>query len=48
MYTASDHRYKEMRYNRSGKSGLLLPAVSLGLWQNFGAVSEMAGMKQMI
>jgi L-glyceraldehyde 3-phosphate reductase len=29
-------RYEEMKYRRSGRSGLLLPAVSLGLWQNFG------------
>ncbi|RYY71711.1 MAG: L-glyceraldehyde 3-phosphate reductase [Chitinophagaceae bacterium] len=48
MYAALADRYKNMRYNRSGKSGLLLPAVSLGLWQNFGAANEMAGMKQMI
>lgn len=31
-----DRRYEKMRYNRCGKSGLLLPAVSLGLWHNFG------------
>ena len=36
MYTASVTRYEEMRYNRCGNSGLLLPAVSLGLWHNFG------------
>lgn len=37
-----------MRYNRCGKTGLLLPAVSLGLWQNFGNANELAGMKQII
>ncbi|MFY9579302.1 MAG: L-glyceraldehyde 3-phosphate reductase [Gaiellaceae bacterium] len=35
-YVAADGRYDRMRYNRCGRSGLLLPAVSLGLWQNFG------------
>ncbi|MCU9615114.1 L-glyceraldehyde 3-phosphate reductase [Caldibacillus lycopersici] len=38
MYSANEHRYEEMKYNRVGKSGLLLPAVSLGLWHNFGGV----------
>jgi L-glyceraldehyde 3-phosphate reductase len=37
-YTPSDKRYADMVYNRSGRSGLLLPAVSLGLWHNFGGV----------
>jgi L-glyceraldehyde 3-phosphate reductase len=36
MYLAADDRYDRMQYNRSGRSGLLLPAVSLGLWHNFG------------
>jgi L-glyceraldehyde 3-phosphate reductase len=35
-YVPSPDRYGEMRYNRCGASGLLLPAVSLGLWNNFG------------
>jgi L-glyceraldehyde 3-phosphate reductase len=35
-YVARSDRYGRMVYNRSGRSGLLLPAVSLGLWQNFG------------
>jgi L-glyceraldehyde 3-phosphate reductase len=38
MYTASSSRYNEMKYNRCGNSGLLLPAISLGLWHNFGSV----------
>src|SRR5204863_7256474 len=38
MYTPSEHRYSTMVYNRCGKSGLLLPALSLGLWHNFGGV----------
>lgn len=36
MYNASTTRYDNMKYNRTGKSGLLLPAISLGLWHNFG------------
>ncbi|WP_062208347.1 L-glyceraldehyde 3-phosphate reductase [Aureimonas sp. AU12] len=35
-YTAADTRYGEMPYRRCGRSGLDLPAISLGLWQNFG------------
>jgi L-glyceraldehyde 3-phosphate reductase len=38
VYQAADNRYHSMKYNRSGRSGLLLPAVSLGLWHNFGGV----------
>ncbi len=37
-YIASDTRYKDMQYNRTGRSGLKLPAVSLGLWYNFGGL----------
>ncbi len=37
-YRADDRRYRSMRYNRTGQSGLKLPAVSLGLWHNFGGV----------
>lgn len=36
MYTADENRYSTMKYNRCGRSGLRLPAISLGLWQNFG------------
>ncbi|WP_442580043.1 L-glyceraldehyde 3-phosphate reductase [Mesorhizobium sp. ASY16-5R] len=35
-YSPAADRYKSMRYNRCGKSGLKLPAISLGLWHNFG------------
>src|SRR6201998_1578164 len=35
-YAAADGRYEEMSYRRCGVSGLKLPAISLGLWQNFG------------
>lgn len=37
-YTPSPDRYTQMQYTRCGKSGLLLPAISLGLWHNFGSV----------
>lgn len=35
-YVAHEQRYDDMKYNRCGNSGLLLPAISLGLWHNFG------------
>ncbi len=38
MYQADEKRYEEMKYNRCGASGLQLPAVSLGLWHNFGSM----------
>ena len=38
MYDAAPDRYDHMRYNRTGRSGLKLPALSLGLWHNFGGV----------
>jgi L-glyceraldehyde 3-phosphate reductase len=37
-YQASQSRYQQMTYRRCGNSGLQLPAISLGLWQNFGHV----------
>ena len=39
-YKPADKRYEKMKYNRCGRSGLLLPAVSLGLWHNFGDVDD--------
>jgi len=38
VYAASEERYASMKYNRCGRSGLKLPAISLGLWHNFGGV----------
>lgn len=46
-YVASEARYETMKYNRCGKSGLLLPAVSLGLWHNFGTNDDYENMRQM-
>ncbi len=37
-YTAAKERYDKMEYNRCGRSGIKLPAISLGLWHNFGSV----------
>lgn len=47
MYIAKDTRYDKMKYNRCGASGLLLPAVSLGLWHNFGSNGNFDNMVQM-
>lgn len=47
MYTASEKRYETMPYNRLGASGLKLPAVSLGLWHNFGNTGRFDNMRQM-
>ncbi|PLS77168.1 MAG: L-glyceraldehyde 3-phosphate reductase [Chloroflexi bacterium] len=48
MYRPSDARYATMRYNRSGRSGLKLPAISLGLWHNFGGVDTLENARAMI
>ena len=37
-YLAADNRYDKMVYNRVGRSGLKLPAISLGWWYNFGGL----------
>jgi L-glyceraldehyde 3-phosphate reductase len=47
-YLASDTRYDTMRYNRTGRSGLKLPAVSLGLWHNFGGVDTLENGRAMV
>ena len=47
MYSVNEKRYETMVYNRCGKSGLKLPAVSLGLWHNFGDNSDFDNMKAM-
>lgn len=48
MFVADEKRYDRMIYNRCGKSGLKLPAVSLGLWQNFGHMDRFANMEKMV
>lgn len=47
-YLADDKRYDTMKYRRLGTSGLLLPAISLGLWHNFGDVDNYINMKNMV
>src|SRR5579875_3201336 len=44
-YTAQTTRYQNMEYRRCGKSGIKLPAVSLGLWHNFGDVDVMENFR---
>lgn len=48
MYQARDDRYERMQYRRCGRSGVLLPALSLGLWQNFGLEKSLAEQKELI
>lgn len=48
MYTANETRYDRMPYRRCGKSGLKLPAMSLGLWQNFGDYVPYLTCREMI
>lgn len=47
MYNANEKRYENAVYNRCGASGLKLPAVSLGLWHNFGDTAKYDNMKAM-
>ncbi|MDR4945528.1 L-glyceraldehyde 3-phosphate reductase [Neobacillus cucumis] len=48
VYLADDNRYETMKYNRTGRSGLLLPAVSLGLWHNFGGINTYENGRDML
>ena len=49
MYKADEKRYDgRMEYQRCGKSGILLPRVSLGMWHNFGSVDNFENQKKMI
>ena len=47
-YTPASSRYNKMQYRRSGRSGLLLPAISLGLWHNFGGVDSFENCQAML
>ncbi len=47
-YVPADDRYDRMLYRRSGRSGLLLPAISLGLWWNFGAVDPFERNREIV
>lgn len=48
MYSANETRYDSMKYNRCGKSGLKLPAISIGLWHNFGHIDSYENMKEIL
>lgn len=48
MYTPNEKRYENMIYNRCGKSGLKLSAISLGFWKNFGYGNSFANMEEMV
>jgi L-glyceraldehyde 3-phosphate reductase len=47
-FRASDQRYSQMKYRRTGKSGLLLPEISLGLWHNFGGDHSFANQRKIL
>ena len=48
QYSPAPVRYDSMTYNRCGRSGLMLPAVSLGLWHNFGGVDSLENARAML
>ncbi len=48
IYIANENRYNNMIYRRCGNSGLLLPALSLGLWHNFGSFDSLENMRDML
>jgi L-glyceraldehyde 3-phosphate reductase len=47
-YHPASERYETMKYNRTGKSGVLLPAISLGLWHNFGFVDSTQNAREIL
>lgn len=48
MYQAAENRYEQIKYRRSGKSGIRLPEISLGLWHNFGGVDTFENYREML
>ena len=48
MYLANEKRYDTMQYRRCGRSGIRLPAISLGLWHNFGGVDDFENSRAMV
>jgi len=48
LYIANEQRYDTMQYRRCGKSGLRLPAISLGLWHNFGGIDVFENSRAMV
>ena len=47
-FQARNDRYDQMQYRRCGRSGLMLPLLSLGLWHNFGSLNDPAEQEQML
>ena len=47
FYKPDEKRYESMQYRRCGRSGLMLPLVSLGLWHNFGSVDRYENCRKM-
>jgi L-glyceraldehyde 3-phosphate reductase len=47
-YTPEQGRYNEMQYRRCGNSGLMLPALSLGLWHNFGEIDDFEKCREIV
>ena len=48
IYKAAENRYEVMEYKRCGRSGVLLPRISLGLWQNFGLEKPLDEQKEIL
>ena len=48
MYIANEERYNDMLYNRCGRTGIKLPAISLGLWHNFGDGANLDNMRDIL
>lgn len=48
MYQPANNRYEQMEYKRCGNSGIMLPRVALGLWQNFGTVNPIDNQREII
>ena len=48
IYKAAENRYQVMEYKRCGRSGVLLPRISLGLWQNFGLEKPLDEQKEIL
>ena len=48
VYRAAESRYDNMTYRRSGRSGLFLPAISLGIWWNFGGIDLLENSREML
>jgi L-glyceraldehyde 3-phosphate reductase len=48
MYQAKEDRYEKMKYRRCGRSGLLLPVISLGIWHNFGDATSLDTSRAML